>query len=203
MKPGPQWFQIKNVSAGNNQHIENAGQSTRANRPLKMSFSILRDQFSSLPIEERLQFLSWFFEGALSQCLHIPTRSNDVLNSNDISKDEEGITTSSAEQSSGEARVAHGQHICSLRKGLPWLPEESRLLVQLRRKNLLPGRKCLSHLIRDSRGGVKVLYKYTGSRHPRSSCYLSGGYGQCYLYQTMPSPVPISLQFAVNIECCG
>ena len=58
----------------------------------------------------------------------------------------------------------------------------------LGRKNLLPGRKCLSDLIRDSRGGVKVLYKYTGARHSRNSWHLSGGRDKCHLYQTMPSP---------------
>ena len=54
-KPGRQRSKINKVSVVvNNRRMKNAGQRTRANRPVKMSFSLLRDQFSSLPIEERL-----------------------------------------------------------------------------------------------------------------------------------------------------
>ena len=66
----------------------------------------------------------------------------------------------------------------------------------LGRKNLLPGRKCLSDLIRGSRGGVKVLYKYTGARHSRNSGRLSGGCGICGLYQTIRT-TPCSVQAAL------
>lgn len=132
-KLGRQRSKINKVSVVvNNRRMENAGQRTRANRPVKMSFSLLRDQFSSLPVEERLQFLSWLFEGALSQCLYVPSPFNDVSKSNYTSK-EEAVTTSSAERSS----VAHGMQNCSSRKGLPWLAEENRLLVQLREEESL------------------------------------------------------------------
>ncbi|KAJ5166057.1 hypothetical protein N7492_006353 [Penicillium capsulatum] len=164
MKPGRQRSKIKKVSVVNNQRMENAGQSTRAKSLVKMSFSILRDQFSSLPIEERLQFLSWLFEGALSQCLHVPSRSNDVSKSNDTSK-EEGITTSSAEQSSEEARVAHGMHTCSSRKGLPWLAEENRLLVQLRKEESLAWSEVFKRFDQRfpgrSQGSIQVYWSTT------------------------------------------
>ena len=164
-KPGRQRSKINKVSVVvNNRRMKNAGQRTRANRPVKMSFSLLRDQFSSLPVEERLQFLSWLFEGALSQCLHVPSRSNDVSKSNDTSK-EEGVTTSSAEQSSGEARVSHGMHTCSSRKGLRWLAEENRLLVQLREEESLAWSEVFKRFDQRfpgrSQGSIQVYWSTT------------------------------------------
>lgn len=164
-KPGRQRSKINKVSVVvDNRRMENAGQSTRANRAVKMSFSILRDQFSSLPVEERLLFLSWLFKGALSQCLHVPSRSNDISKSNDTSK-EEGVATSSAEQSSGEARVAHGIHTCSSRKGLPWLAEENRLLVQLREEESLAWSEVFKRFDQRfpgrSQGSIQVYWSTT------------------------------------------
>ncbi|CAG7939202.1 unnamed protein product [Penicillium nalgiovense] len=136
IKPGRQRSKISKVAVVDNRHMNRTRRSTRANGPVRLTFSTLRDQSSSLPVEERLEFLSWLFEGALSQCLHMPFRSNDVSVSKGISRDE-GISTSSAKQSSVVAKVVHGKHTCSSRKGLPWSAKENRLLVQLREEESL------------------------------------------------------------------
>ncbi|EGC40658.1 conserved hypothetical protein [Histoplasma capsulatum var. duboisii H88] len=131
-KPGLQQSKISKVSVVvDNRHLNRTDRSTRAKGPVNMSFSIHRDQFSSLPVEERLQFLSWLFDGALSQCLHVPSRSNDASVSKGIER-EGGITTSSTEQSSKGTKAIHGKPTYSSRKGLTWSAEENRLLVQLR-----------------------------------------------------------------------
>jgi hypothetical protein len=137
IKSGRQRSKTSKVAAVvDNRYMNRTGRSTRANGPVKITFSILRDQFSSLPVEERLEFLSWLFEGALSQCLYMPSGSNDASASKGISRDE-GISTSSAEQSSVVAKVVHGKHTYSSRKGLRWSAEENRLLVQLRKEESL------------------------------------------------------------------
>jgi hypothetical protein len=167
MKPGRQRSKIHKVSVVvDNRHMKPmAGRSTRANGPVKMSFSILRDQFSSLPVEERLQFLSWLFEGALSQCLHVPSRSNDAdASASKGISGEEGITTSSAERSSAGARV-HVKHTCSSRKGFPWSAEESRLLVQLREEESLAWSEVIERFDQRfpgrSKGSIQVYWSTT------------------------------------------
>jgi hypothetical protein len=89
-----------------------------------VSFPTLRAQFSALSVEERLQFLSWLFEGALSYCLHRPPRREKV--------------STSRSQHAGESAQA-GEIGCtpSSRKGLLWSEEEIRLLVKLREEENL------------------------------------------------------------------
>lgn len=72
-----------------NRHINRTGRSTRVKSPVRTSFSALRNQFSSLPVEERLQFLSQLFEGALSQYLYLPSCPNSILVSKGIEREEE------------------------------------------------------------------------------------------------------------------
>ncbi|CAG8135378.1 unnamed protein product [Penicillium olsonii] len=74
-------------------------------------------QFSALPAEERLQFLSWLFEGALSHCIHTPPRRDTVP------------TPRSQHTSMNAQPIDAG---LTLRKGLPWCEEEARLLVNLK-----------------------------------------------------------------------
>jgi hypothetical protein len=120
-----------------NRHLNRTGSSTRAQGPVNSSFSILRDQYSSLPAEERLQFLSWLFEGALSRCLPGPSRSNEAAASKGTER-EGGITTSSAKQSIKGTQVVTGKPPFSPRKRLDYSAEEDRLLVQLREEESLP-----------------------------------------------------------------
>jgi hypothetical protein len=89
-----------------------------------VSFPTLRAQFSAISVEERLQFLSWLFEGALSHCLHPPPRRAKV--------------PISRSQHAGEsAQAGDTGHTPSSRKGLSWSEEEARLLVKLREEENL------------------------------------------------------------------
>ncbi|KAJ5263959.1 hypothetical protein N7478_011564 [Penicillium angulare] len=148
----------------NNRHMNKTGRSTRANRPVATSFSALRDQFSSLPVEERLQFLSWLFEGALSQCLHMPTRPNSASASKDVER-EEGFAVSSADQSSVGDGIVHGKPPCPSRKGLRWSVEEKRLLMQLREEESLSWSEVINKFLQRfpgrSEGSIQVYWSTT------------------------------------------
>ncbi|KAJ5701398.1 hypothetical protein N7488_008946 [Penicillium malachiteum] len=147
----------------NNRHRNQTGRSTRANRPVGTSFSAFRDQFFSLPVEERLQFLSWLFEGALSQCLHMPTRPNSALLSEGIER-EEGFTDLPADQSSEGVETVHRKPPCSSRKGLRWSPEEKSLLVQLKAESL-PWPEVINKFLQRfpgrSAGSIQVYWSTT------------------------------------------
>lgn len=101
-----------------------ASQSTPELGCKNVSFPTLRAQFSALSVEERLQFLSWLFDGALSHCLHRPPRREKV--------------STSRSQHAGESAQA-GEIGCtpSSRKGLLWSEEEICLLVKLREEENL------------------------------------------------------------------
>ncbi|CAG8205534.1 unnamed protein product [Penicillium salamii] len=86
-----------------------------------VSLPAFRAQFSALPAEERLQFLSWLFEGALSHCIHTPPRRDTV-------------PTPRSQHTSIIAQAIDAG--LSSRKGLPWCEEEARLLVKLKEENL-------------------------------------------------------------------
>ncbi|CAG7923607.1 unnamed protein product [Penicillium olsonii] len=88
-----------------------------------ISLPAFRAQFSALPAEERLQFLSWLFEGALSHCIHTPPRRDTV-------------PTSRSQKTSINAQAIDAG-LTSSRKGLPWCEEEVRLLVKLKEEENL------------------------------------------------------------------
>ncbi|KAJ5288019.1 hypothetical protein N7478_003705 [Penicillium angulare] len=147
----------------NNRHMDKTGRSTRANRPVATSFSALRDQFSSLPVEERLRFLSWLFEGALSQCLHLPSDPKSASVSKSIEREE--VTASLADQSSVGDENVYGKPTCSSRKGLRWSLEEKRLLVQLREEESLPWSEVVARFLQRfpgrSEGSIQVYWSTT------------------------------------------
>lgn len=115
------------------QQRSQTGRSTRANGPVKMSFSVLRDQFSSLPVEEQLQFLSWLFQGALSQCLHTSTSTDGASALGFIG---EGPSTPPV-QLLPDANLVDIEHPSTTRKGLSSSAEEDRLLGKLRQEENL------------------------------------------------------------------
>ncbi|KAJ5472100.1 hypothetical protein N7539_008669 [Penicillium diatomitis] len=84
-----------------------------------VSLPTLRAQFSAPPVEERVQFLSWLFESALSHCVHLPHGSDRSQHAN---RDAE--------------LVDRPRTPCS-RKGLSWSDEEADLLVKLREEEHL------------------------------------------------------------------
>ncbi|OOQ83690.1 hypothetical protein PEBR_33475 [Penicillium brasilianum] len=100
-----------------------ASQSTPELGCKNVSFPTLRAQFSALSVEERLQFLSWLFEGALSHCFHWPPRREKI--------------SKSRSQHAGESAQAQEIGCTPPRKGLSWSEEEIRLLVKLREEENL------------------------------------------------------------------
>jgi hypothetical protein len=134
MKPGRQQSKISKVAVVvDNRHMNRTGRSARASGPVKMSFSILRDQFSSLPVEERLQFLSWLFEGALSHC--VSTRANlDTASVSGCISSQAVDLTDEYDHSGSSTELVDAQ---PTRKGLPWSMEENCLLVSLREEQNL------------------------------------------------------------------
>lgn len=67
---------VKKHSSTGKRHANNSScRSTRGpGRGKSVSFPAVRAQFSALSVEDRLKFLSWLFQGALSHC--VSTRAN-------------------------------------------------------------------------------------------------------------------------------
>ncbi|OQE14272.1 hypothetical protein PENFLA_c039G00714 [Penicillium flavigenum] len=107
-----------------NRPKKRASRSTPELGRKNVSLPTFRAQFSALPVEERLQFLSWLFEGALSHCLHTPPRRDTA-------------PTSRSQHTSQNAQTVDAGLTPSSRKGLPWCEEEGRLLVKLREEENL------------------------------------------------------------------
>lgn len=99
--------------------------STRKPGHQEASLSTILVQFSALRAEDRLQFLSWLFEGALSRCLPGPGEANTkkprTLPSDDVSP-------SRTESASADS--------CPSRKRSRYSTEENRLLIQLKGEGL-------------------------------------------------------------------
>lgn len=104
------------------------------------SFSTLSSHFSASPVAERLQFLSWLFEGALPRCMSDLKRTADIAPPT-VEKEGGGLRSSRRLTRSRERVPAidnSDMRRLSSRKGMPWLPEEEDLLVKLRREQGLP-----------------------------------------------------------------
>jgi hypothetical protein len=92
------------------------GSSATASK--EYSFSSLRSHFVSVSVDERLQFLSWLFEGALPRCmsesdLRVPERIAQPTHYVSQPADFTALPETS-------------------RKGMPWSSEEIELLLRLR-----------------------------------------------------------------------
>ncbi|CAG8092239.1 unnamed protein product [Penicillium salamii] len=137
VKSGRQPSKINNVSV-----VVESRPKTRTGRPSQgvsgknVSFSIVRAQFSALSVDDRLQFLSWLFEGALSHCLTTPSSTNDAAASRCISKQDEDMAPKSTHLGT-RAEIIDTEHTRSSRKGLRWSVEEDHLLVKLKEKENL------------------------------------------------------------------
>ncbi|KAJ5102331.1 hypothetical protein NUU61_004553 [Penicillium alfredii] len=147
-----------------NRPTNRTGNFTRVNHRKKLSFSTLRDQFSTLPVEERLQFLSWLFEGALSQCFHSPSFTKDASASSCIPRREEAPTTL-PEQSNAGTQVVDTKHTYRSRKGLPWSIEEDQLLVKLRQEENLSWSEVIKRFSQEfpgrKQGSIQVHWSTT------------------------------------------
>lgn len=91
--------------------------STRGHDLYKGSLSTMREHFSALTAEDRLQFLSWLFESALTHRVPCPREFSSTLPNPDVVP-------------SMTKRASHGS--CSSRKQQRYSAEEDRLLIQLK-----------------------------------------------------------------------
>lgn len=97
---------------------------------------MLRSQFLALSVEDRLQFLSWLFEGALQHCV----TSTSVITPSELTCHPEldAEMTYDYDQPNSVAKPVDAQKASPTRKGLRWSEEEGRLLVELREEQNLP-----------------------------------------------------------------
>ncbi|KAI1829071.1 hypothetical protein DTO027I6_10004 [Penicillium roqueforti] len=132
-----------------------------------ISFPTVRAQFSALSVEDRLQFLSWLFEGALTHCASAPSSAAVASPSNqyDDRTDNRGHTSFNTE-------VTDAQHASS-RKGLKWSVEEDHLLRKLRDEQNLAWSEVVKQFSREfpgrSEGSIQVYYSTTLKKRRPSS----------------------------------
>lgn len=141
-KPSRRSSRIQKVSVAiDNRPKHRSERSTRGPDLYKGSLSTMRAHFSALTAEDRLQFLSWLFESALTRC--VP-----------CSREVPGTLPNPDAASSMTNRASPGP--CSSRKQQRYSAEEDRLLIQLqgegfawrevirRFEECLPGRSAQS-----------------------------------------------------------
>ncbi|KAL3470248.1 hypothetical protein BJX99DRAFT_52329 [Aspergillus californicus] len=126
------------------------------------SFTAIRSHFVSLPLNDRLQFLSWLFEGALQHCM------SDL--SLIVCKDGDARVTSCSspqdktQQSSIICREARGNS----RRGMPWSTEEGSLLLKLRQDKKRPWAEVTRLFSEEypgrTRGAIQVYWSTTLSK---------------------------------------
>lgn len=97
------------------------------------SFTALCSSFQSLPMEDRLQFLSWLFEGALPRCMPDCKLTTDGPLLDEIQASDQNKSRHGTTKKLGKSN--RGRH--NFRKHMPWSPEEKNLLVQLKREQRL------------------------------------------------------------------
>jgi hypothetical protein len=115
----------------------------------KNSFSSLRSHFTPVSVDERLQFLSWLFEGALPRCI---TQSD--------SEAPERIARPAPDLAqSTDSAEPHGNS----RKGMPYSFEERDLLLKLRRDEKRPW----SEVTRLFRTSPRAPFEYAGAQPSR------------------------------------
>ncbi|KAJ6119025.1 hypothetical protein N7471_013645 [Penicillium samsonianum] len=111
--PGRQSKINERSSAGKRFSKKGAARSNKGpHRRSSVSFPTVRAQFSALPVEDRLEFLPWLFEGALSHCISTPL-STDATVSRCIANQDSDITYD-CDQPSPNTELADAQHTPSL-----------------------------------------------------------------------------------------
>ncbi|KAJ5588791.1 hypothetical protein N7537_011469 [Penicillium hordei] len=149
------------------------------------SFPAVRAQFSALSVEDRLQFLSWLFEGALSHC--VSTRANTDATSGSRSIPSQHVDISYDYPSSNTQLV--DTQSTPTRKGLPTphyedkigsqdskqppqkgsrarkttgpsrlLSKDDKLLIELKEERSLPWKRIAEYFPGKSEGSLQVRY---------------------------------------------
>ncbi|KAE8334489.1 hypothetical protein BDV24DRAFT_156818 [Aspergillus arachidicola] len=132
------------------------------------SFTSLRSHFLCLPLDERLQFLSWLFEGALPRCM--PDTGPTTCENRDVQSTSRSIPQHEIEQTQRNCGEAQG----SSRKGMLWSPEEAALLLKLRRDERRPWSEVI-RLFSDkypgrSPGSIQVFWSTTLKNKTFAAC---------------------------------
>ena len=96
------------------------------------SFTALQSHFMSLPLDDRLQFLSWLFKDALSCCM------SDTLLPACEGREARATCRSSPQHEMEQNPGACRKDQRSSRKRMPWSTEEADLLLRLRREEKRP-----------------------------------------------------------------
>lgn len=118
IKPSRRSSRVQKVSVViDNRPKNRIERSTRGPDLYKGSLSTMRAHFSALTAEDRLEFLSWLFESALTHCVPCPREGLSTLPNPDFA-------------SSMTKRASPGP--CSSRKHQRYSAEEDRLLIQLK-----------------------------------------------------------------------
>ena len=97
------------------------------------SFTTLCSSFQSLPMEDRLQFLSWLFEGALPRCMPDCKMTTDGPTLDEIRVSDQNNPCHGTAKKLGKS--SRGRH--NFRKRTPWSLEEKNLLMQLKKDQKL------------------------------------------------------------------
>jgi hypothetical protein len=136
--------------------LPNKGPSRRKN----LSFPVLRSQFSAMSVDDRLQFLSWLFEGALQRCVPTSTSTGTTSAS---SSNQDAVMTCGNERLNSITESVDTRN--SSRKGKPWSMEEKRLLVKLREEQNLSWSEVIKLFEEKfpgrSKGSIQVYWSTT------------------------------------------
>lgn len=161
----------KRSSAGKRYSKNSAGRSNKGpRRRNSVSFPTVRAQFSALPVEDRLQFLSWLFEGALSHCIPTPLIT-DATVSRCISSQDSDVAYD-CDQPGSNTELVDAQHTPCTRKGLRLSVEGDSLLVKLREEQNLAWSEVTKLFAQKfpgrSKGSIQVYWSTTLKKQRRS-----------------------------------
>ncbi|CAG8069002.1 unnamed protein product [Penicillium olsonii] len=163
-----QTSKVKKRSGTGKMHTRNGSTRPKKGSGHRQSISLptVRAQFSALSIEDRLQFLSWLFEGALTHCSSTSSSAAGASSSSQC----DGITDD-CDHTSLNTEVVDAQHASS-RKGLPWSVEEDHLLIKLRDMQNLAWPEVVKQFSREfpgrSEGSIQVHWSTTLKKKRRS-----------------------------------
>ncbi|KAL4927746.1 SANT/Myb-like DNA-binding domain-containing protein [Aspergillus undulatus] len=124
------------------------------------SFTAIRSHFVSLPLNDRLQFLSWLFEGALQHCM------SDL--SPTVCKQGDARATSCSIPQDTTQQIIRKEPRRSSRRGMAWSTEEGSLLLKLRKVEKRPWAE-VTRLFSEkypgrTRGAIQVYWSTTLSK---------------------------------------
>ena len=164
--PGRQFLKPNKRSTDATRHSKNgAGRSKKGpGRRKNVSFPTVRAQFSALPVEDRLQFLSWLFEGALSHCVSTRADTDIASVTRCASSQDVDVMTHDCDRQSSNTDLVEAEDPPS-RKGLTWSREEIHLLVNLREEHNLTWSEVARLFARKfpgrSKGSLQVYWSTT------------------------------------------